>query len=75
MTMAQVEKKWWFILPVSMISTMLTIFLLRSAGAWPADGLAHWLVYFFCLLGIWKAVSFLGWLIVLFAKPSSTALD
>lgn len=73
--MSQLERKWWFILPVIVISTMLTIFLLRSADAWPAENLARWIVYFFCLLGIWKSVSFVGWLIVLFARPTSRALD
>lgn len=73
--MSQLERKWWFILPVSLLSTMLTMFLTHGAGIWPAEGLAQWIVYCFCLLGIWKSVSFVGWLIVLFAKPASRALD
>ena len=73
--MSKFEKKWWFIAPVSLVSTMLTMLLMHSAGMWPAKGMAQWTVYFFCLLGVWKSMSFLAWLTILFAWPSSKALD
>lgn len=73
--MSKLEKKWWFILPVSLLSAMLASLLTRSAGIWPADGAAQWLVYFLCLAALWKTISFLGYLIILFAAPTSKALD
>jgi hypothetical protein len=73
--MSTLEKKWWFIALASLLSVLLTLSLMRSAGVWPAQGMAQWVIYFFCFAGIWKCLSFLGWLIVLLVSPSRKALQ
>lgn len=70
--MSQLEKKWWFILGVSMLATFTTRYLLDAAGI-PAPrkfAVAHVAVYLFCFFGIWRAYSFLAWLAALVLAPS-----
>ena len=73
--MSRLEKNGWFIAAVSSVTAVLTILLLHGAALWPARGVEQWVVYFFCFAGIWRCISFLGWLIVLIAAPSSKVLN
>ena len=68
--MSELEKKWWFSLPVSMLTVMSTIGLLHAAGFPPFQyGAAHWAVWFLCFMGLQRCFAFLGWLAVLVVSP------
>lgn len=73
--MSNLEKKWWFTGIMAFFSSILAISLLKSAGIWPVSGFAQWLIYFICMVGCWRSLSFLAWLILLLAAPKSKALD
>ena len=73
--MSKLEKKWWFVATISFLATLFTIALMQSAGVWPVNGFAQWLVFFMCFAGCWRCLSFLGGLIVVLVSPKSKALD
>lgn len=73
--MTNLEKKWWFVGALSFMTALAAIGLLTSAGVWPITGVAQAIVSFFCFLGIYRFLSALGRVIVLFASPSSRLLD
>jgi hypothetical protein len=70
--MSRLEKKWWFILIVSFMSTFATRYLLDAAGLPAVRGFhaAQFAVYLCCFFGIWRGFSFLGWLLALLLAPS-----
>ena len=73
--MSALEKKWWFSLPVTLLSLLLTLFITSHAGL-PLPGNfngAQWILYLVLALGLQRCFSFLGWLLVLFVSPSTAA--
>lgn len=74
--MSALEKKWWFYLPVVMLATICTRYLLDSVGFPPLGefGLAHWVVYGLCFGALWRGISFAGWLLVLSVSPSTAGV-
>lgn len=75
MQMTGLEKKWWFAGAVSFATALITIPLLLGADIWPVSGFAQAVVCFFCFLVIYRALSVLGRVLVLFLFPSSKLLD
>lgn len=61
-----VERKWWFVALVGVLTVCVTRFLLVSAGlpATPAS-VSQFVLYLFCFVGVWKVFSFAGWLLAL----------
>ncbi|MCA1246586.1 hypothetical protein [Massilia sp. MS-15] len=73
--MSNLERKWWFAGLSGAVGTACTWWTLRAAGIGSPDGVAQWLVYFCCFIGFTRAFSFLAWLALLLARPSSPLLD
>jgi len=72
--MSELERKWWFSLPVGMLTMLATIGLLRAVGLpfLPFQyGVAQWAVYLLCFVGLQRCISFLGWLTVLIVSPKT----
>ena len=71
--MDKLEKKLWFVVPVSLLSTMATLYLTESAGL-PRLGemsISQSILYFLCFGACWKLFSFGGWLLALcFHRPA-----
>lgn len=72
---SKLERKWWFVALVSLFSTLATLSVIDMAGFQAPSNLAQWVLYFCALGGIWRACSFLGWLLVLAAAPRSKLLE
>ena len=65
--MDKLERKPWFVVLVSILSTMTTLYLTESAGL-PrlADmSISQSILYFLCFSACWKLFSFCGWLLAL----------
>lgn len=73
--MSRFEKTWWFAAAAGGASAFCTVSLLQLAGQSMPDGWAQWLVYFICFFGIWRGITFVTWLALLLAAPSSPLLD
>lgn len=60
------ERKWWFVALVGLLTVLSTRFLLVAAGlpATPEDA-AQLTVYLLCFIGVWKVLAFALWLLVL----------
>lgn len=71
---SKLERKWWFVAIVSLLSTMTTLYVIEAAGIRSPYSLAQWVLYFCTFAGIWRACSFLGWLLVLAVAPRSALL-
>lgn len=73
--MSALEKKWWFMLPVVMLTTICTRYLFDSVGLpFSEFGLAHWIMYGLCFGALWRVMSFIGWLLVLSASPAAAGV-
>lgn len=64
------ERKWWFAGPAAALAVLLTMFLMRSAGIGQPYGVAQWLLYFICVAGLQRGLSFAGWLLVVGLSPA-----
>ena len=70
--MSELERKWWFFIPVVILTAMSTILLLHAAGLPPFEyGAAQWAVWFLCFMGLQRCFAFLGWLTVLVVSPKT----
>lgn len=70
--MSELERKWWFVLVVSFLTTFSTIGLMATAGLPPFEySAAQWAVWFLCFMGLQRCFSFLGWLTVLAISPKT----
>jgi hypothetical protein len=69
--MDKLEKKLWFVVLVSLLSTMATRYLVESAGLPGPGGMSfsQGLLYFLCFGACWKLFSFGGWLLALGFQP------
>jgi hypothetical protein len=75
--MDKLEKKLWFVALVSLLSTLVTLYLTESAGLpLPGDmNVSQGILYFLCLGACWKVFSFSGWLLALcFHMPTEKRL-
>ncbi|OON61157.1 hypothetical protein B0920_19755 [Massilia sp. KIM] len=72
---SKLERKWWFAMPVFVLSIVCTIWLLRGAGIGEPEGAPQWLVYFLCLFGFQQVFTFVGWFGLVLLAPRSRALD
>lgn len=71
--MSPIERKWWFALPLMLVSVIATMFLLRSALV-PSTGSLSWiLVFSLCTTGLQRLLSFLAWLLLLWLAPNLVA--
>lgn len=70
--MSPLERKWWFALPVMVLTTMCTLYLMDSAGV--PNGMdksaAQWIVHLMCFFCVWRALSLAGWLLVWAFSPT-----
>lgn len=71
---SKLERKWWFFIPVLLISIFLTQLIFDMAGVQSPDGLAGKVLHFFCVLGFWRCLSFLGWMGVVLVAPKAKVL-
>lgn len=68
--MSEIERKWWFSVPIAGIAAFLAVMLLAAAGLPIARNDAYqWLVFFLCFVGIKRTLSLLVWLVLLCAAP------
>ena len=72
---SRLEQKWWFALPVAALSVVLTQQCMRGAGIASPYNFSQWLLYFLCFVGLQRAFSFAGWLLLLGFAPHSTLLQ
>ncbi|WP_374361807.1 hypothetical protein [Pseudoduganella danionis] len=68
---SKLERKWWFIAPVTALAAVLTNFLVSAAGLIQPYNSAQWLLYVLAFVGIQRAMSFALWLLVLCVAPAS----
>lgn len=69
--MSEIERKWWFLGPVTGIAVYLSFTLLGAAGLTIARyGAYQWMVFFLCFVGIKRTLSLLTWFVLLFTAPS-----
>lgn len=73
--MTKLEKKWWYVGAVSLLTALMTIPLAISAGIWPITNIAQFVVYFLCFVLIARILAFLGTLVLAVSYPSSKLLD
>lgn len=73
--MSNLESKWWFVATVSGVSAFAARFVLEMAGIPSPSGWAQWTLFFFCLLGFWRCLSFLAWSALLLIAPTNPLLD
>lgn len=76
--MSELERKWWFSIPVCVLTVLSTIGLLQAAGIqYLPDqfNAAHWAVWFLCFVGLQRCFSFLGWLTVLVVSPKTITAE
>lgn len=64
--MKAVERQWWFVALVGLLTVLATRSLLVAAGlpATPASA-AQFAVYLLCFIGVWKVCAFALWLLAL----------
>jgi hypothetical protein len=68
--MSTLERKWWFVGPISGVAVWLSFQLIVQAGMVIATlSISQWLVCCLCFFGIQRALSFAGWLIFLVVAP------
>jgi len=71
MTMqSKLERKWWFLLPVSALAAFLTAYFMESAGVKQTYNFSQWVLYTLCFVGLQRGLSFVAWLAILAVSPS-----
>jgi len=73
--MTKLERTWWFAALAGGIGAFSARWLMEYAGIGSPSGIAQWLVFGCCMAMIVRLLSFLGWMILLLAKPTSPLLD
>ncbi|MYN44701.1 hypothetical protein GTP23_06375 [Pseudoduganella sp. FT93W] len=68
---SKLERKCWFIAPVTALAAILSNFLVGAAGLLQPYNSAQWLLYVLAFVGIQRALSFALWLLVLCVRPAS----
>jgi hypothetical protein len=65
--MEKLERKLWFVMLVSTLSTIVTLYLTESAGLPRLSemSVSQGILYFLCFGACWKLFSFGGWLLAL----------
>lgn len=67
---SKLERKWWFLLPVSTLAAFLTAYFMDSAEIGRPYNFAQWVLYALCFAGLQRGLSFVAWLVVLCVAPS-----
>jgi hypothetical protein len=73
--MTKLERKWWFAGPVATLAVIITQYLMNSVGILHQHGLAQMAIFILCVVGLQRAFSLLGWLLVLFLSPADKAIE
>ncbi|MFP5390973.1 MAG: hypothetical protein ACLGI6_05425 [Gammaproteobacteria bacterium] len=68
---SRLERNGWYVGLTSVLSALLTVPLLKYAGVPDSGGQARFIVFFFCFAGIQRALSLLGWLLVMLVAPAN----
>ena len=72
---SKLERKWWFLLPVSALAAFLTAYFMDSAEIIRPYNFSKWVVYALCSGGLQRGLSFVAWLIVLVMTPSNAVRE
>jgi type II secretory pathway component PulF len=67
---SKIERKWWFLLPVSALAAFLTVYFMDTAEINRPYNFAQWVLYVLCFAGLQRGLSFAAWLLVLAVSPS-----
>lgn len=67
---SKLERKWWFLLPVSTLAAFLTAYFMDSAEISRPYHFSQWVIYALCFAGLQRGLSFIAWLVILGASPS-----
>jgi len=67
---SKLERKWWFLLPVSTLAAFLAAYFMDNAEISRPYNFSQWVIYAFCFAGLQRGLSFVVWLIILGASPS-----
>jgi hypothetical protein len=66
----QLEKKWWFMAPLVVVSGYSAFLLVQSAGIAELNTLSQGLVFVMCFDTLRRGMSFFAWLGVVAAFPA-----
>lgn len=70
---SKLERKWWFVGPVTAVAALLANMLTAAAGLLQPFNSAQWLLYLLAFVGIQRSLSFVTWLLVLGVAPALAA--
>lgn len=68
---SKLERKWWFLLPVSALAAFLTAYFMDGAEMSRPYNFSQWVIYALCFAGLQRGLSFIAWLVVLGVSPSN----
>ena len=70
--MSKLERRWWFYVPVTLISVGCTFALLIQAGMpVPPVNISQWLVWALCVVSIQRGLSLAGRALALWLWPAA----
>lgn len=72
---SKLERKWWFQIPVIALALILTAYLIYAAGFPNTYSFARWMLYSLSFIGLKRAISFIGWLLVLCLSPADVVAE
>lgn len=72
---SKLERKWWFLLPVSALAAFLAAYFMNGAEISRPYNFSQWVIYALCFAGLQRGLSFLAWLVVLLVSPSDVVRD
>ena len=72
---SKLERKWWFLLPVSALAAFLTAYFMDNAEISRPYNFSQWVLYALCFAGLQRGLSFAAWLVVLGVSPSDGVIE
>ncbi len=72
---SSLERKWWFVVPVTVLAMFVTRYLMDGAGLAHPQNLCQWALFCLCFGALHQIFSLLGWFLVLTLSPADKARE